>query len=60
MEGSSAAVSGMRPPRFKRNRGRGFVGCTAAVFAVVLCASLFTAPARGDDPPSPVLDGSRR
>ena len=58
MEGSSAAVSGMRAPRFKRNRGRGFVGCTVAVFAAVLCASLFTAPARGDDPPSPVLDGS--
>ena len=58
MEGSSAAVSGMRPPRFERNRGRGFVGCTVAVFAAVLCASLFTAPARGDDPPSPVSDGS--
>jgi hypothetical protein len=58
MEGSSAAVSGMRPPRFERNRRRRFVGCTAAVFAAVLCASLFTAPARGDDPPSPVSDGS--
>ena len=58
MEGSSAAVSGMRPPRSERNRGRGFVGCAVAVFAAVLCASLFTAPARGDDPPSPVPDGS--
>ena len=58
MEGNSAAVSGMRPPRFARNRGRGFVGCTVAVFAAVLCASLFTAPARGDDPPSPVSDVS--
>ena len=58
MEESSAAVSGMRPPRFGRNRGRGFVGCTVAVFAAVLCASLFTAPARGDDPPPPVSDVS--
>ena len=58
MEGSSAAVSGMRPPRFERNRVRGFVGCTVAVFAAVLCASLFTAPARGDDPPAPVPDVS--
>jgi len=58
MEGSSAAVSGMRPLRFERNRGRGFVGCAVAVFAAVLCASLFTAPARGDVPPSPVPDGS--
>jgi hypothetical protein len=58
MEGSSAAVSGMRPLRFDRNRGRGFVGCAVAVFAAVLCASLFTAPARGDVPPSPVPDGS--
>ena len=58
MEGSSAAVSGMRPPRFERNRVRGFLGCGVAVFAVVLCASLFTAPARGDDLPSPIPDGS--
>ncbi len=58
MDGSSAAVSGMGPPRFKRNRGRGFVGCTVAVFAAVLCASLFTAPARGDNPLPPVSDGS--
>jgi hypothetical protein len=58
MEGNSAAVSGMRPPRFERNRGRGFVGCGVAVLAAVLCASLYTAPARGDDPPSPVPDGS--
>jgi hypothetical protein len=58
MEGSSAAVSGMRPPRFERNRGRGFVGCAVAVFVAVLCASLFTAPARGDNPPSPVPDPS--
>jgi len=58
MEGSSAVVSGMRPLRFERNRGRGFVGCAVAVFAAVLCVSLFTAPARGDVPPSPVPDGS--
>jgi hypothetical protein len=58
MEGNSAAVSGMRPPRFERNRGRRFVGCGVAVLAAVLCASLFTAPARGEDPPSPVPDGS--
>ena len=58
MEGNSAAVSGMRPLRFERNRGPGFVGCAVAVFAAVLCASLFTAPARGDVPPSPVPDGS--
>ncbi len=58
MEGSSAGVSGKRPPRFKRNRGRGFVGCAVAVFVAVLCASLFTAPARGDDLPLPVSDGS--
>jgi hypothetical protein len=58
MKGSSSAVSGMRPLRFERNRWRGFVGCAVAVFAAVLCASLFTAPARGDVPPSPVQDGS--
>ena len=58
MEGSSAAVSRMRPLRFERDRVRGFVGCAVAVFAAVLCASLFTAPARGDGPPSPVPDGS--
>jgi hypothetical protein len=58
MEASSAAVSGMRPPRFEGNRMRGVLGCGVAVFAAVLCASLFTAPARGDDPPSPIPGGS--
>jgi hypothetical protein len=58
MEGSSAAVPGIQPPRFERRRRRGFVGCTLAVLAALLCASLFAATARAEDGPPSVSDGS--
>jgi SAM-dependent methyltransferase len=58
MEGSSVAVPGMQPPRFERRRGRGVVGCTVAVLAALLCASLFAATARAEDPAPSVSDAS--
>ncbi len=58
MEGSSVAVPGIQPPRFERRRGRGFVGCTLAVLAALLCASLFAGTARAEDSPPSVSDAS--
>ena len=58
MEGSSVGVPSIQPPRCERRGAPGFLGCTAAVLAAVLCASVFVATARAEDPPTPASDGA--
>jgi hypothetical protein len=58
VELSSVAVPAIQRPRYEGRRGPQLLGCTAALLAALVCASVFVATAQAEDLPPPASNGA--